>query len=78
MQQTPTAMGLPLEIEIIEEADSVRIELSGEGGEQLLRRRGEALDALQHSSTRRSGASSTTSGVSSSIASATARRKTRS
>ena len=47
-QQTLTAMGLPLEIEITEEADSVRIELSGEGGEQLLRRRGEALDALQH------------------------------
>jgi len=48
MQQTLTAMGLPLEIEITEEDDSVRIELSGEGGEQLLRRRGEALDALQH------------------------------
>ena len=48
MQQTLTAMGLPLDIAITEEPDSVRIELSGEGGEQLLRRRGEALDALQH------------------------------
>jgi len=48
MQQTLTAMGLPLDIEITEDPDSVRIELSGEGGEHLLRRRGEALDALQH------------------------------
>ena len=48
MQQTLTAMGLPLEIEITEDPDSVRIELSGDGGEHLLRRRGEALDALQH------------------------------
>lgn len=48
VQQTLTAMGLPLEISIEEVADSVRIELSGEGGEQLLRRRAEALDALQH------------------------------
>jgi len=48
VQQTLTAMGLPLDIEITEDTDSVRIELSGEGGEHLLRRRGEALDALQH------------------------------
>ena len=48
MQQTLTAMGLPLDIAITEDPDSVRIELSGEGGEHLLRRRGEALDALQH------------------------------
>jgi spoIIIJ-associated protein len=41
-------MGVPLEIAIAEEPDSVRVELSGEGGENLLRRRGEALDALQH------------------------------
>jgi spoIIIJ-associated protein len=48
MQQTLAAMGLPLDVEITEGSDSVRIELSGEGGEHLLRRRGEALDALQH------------------------------
>jgi spoIIIJ-associated protein len=48
MQQTLTAMGLPLDIAITEDTDSVRIELSGDGGEHLLRRRGEALDALQH------------------------------
>jgi spoIIIJ-associated protein len=48
MQRTLEAMGVPLEISISETADSVRVELSGDGGEQLLRKRGEALDALQH------------------------------
>lgn len=48
MRQTLDAMGLPLEITITDTPDSVRIDLSGEGGEQLLRRRAEALDALQH------------------------------
>jgi spoIIIJ-associated protein len=48
VHQTLTAMGVPLEIAIVEEPDNVRVELSGEGGEQLLRRRAEALDALQH------------------------------
>lgn len=45
---TLTAMGVPLEIAIEDTADSIRINLSGEGGELLLRRRAEALDALQH------------------------------
>jgi spoIIIJ-associated protein len=48
LEQTLTAMGVPLDIAIEETPDNVRIELSGEGGEQLLRRRAEALDALQH------------------------------
>ena len=48
MQRTLQAMGVPLEVAIHETADSVRVDLSGEGGEQLLRRRAEALDALQH------------------------------
>ena len=48
MQQTLEAIGLPLEIALEETPDSVRINLSGEGGEHLLRRKGEALDALQH------------------------------
>jgi spoIIIJ-associated protein len=47
MEETLTAMGIPLTVAIEETPDSVRIELSGEGGENLLRRRGEALDALQ-------------------------------
>ena len=41
-------MGLPLEIDVEDTPDSVRLELSGDGGEVLLRRRGETLDALQH------------------------------
>jgi spoIIIJ-associated protein len=48
MQQTLGAMGVPLDITIVDDSDSVRVELSGEGGEQLLRRKAEALDALQH------------------------------
>jgi hypothetical protein len=48
IQQTLNAMGLSLEISIRDLPDSIRIELAGEGGEQLLRRRAEALDALQH------------------------------
>ena len=48
MQDTLGAMGLPLEIAIVDGPDSVRVELTGEGGEALLRRKAEALDALQH------------------------------
>ena len=46
--RTLTAMGLDLDITIRDAADSVRIDLAGEQGEVLLRRRAEALDALQH------------------------------
>lgn len=48
VHNTLTAMGVPLTITIEDHPDSVRIDLSGEGGEVLLRRRAEALDALQH------------------------------
>jgi spoIIIJ-associated protein len=48
VQRTLDAMGVPLDIEIEETADSVRVALSGEAGEVLLRRRAESLDALQH------------------------------
>ena len=41
-------MGIPLEVAIEDSPDSVRLDLSGEGGDVLLQRRGEALDALQH------------------------------
>lgn len=47
-KRTVEAMGLPLDVEIVESADGVRVELSGEAGEALLRRKGEALEALQH------------------------------
>jgi spoIIIJ-associated protein len=46
-RQTVAAMGVPLEVAVIDTPDSIRVELSGEGGEVLLRRRGETLDALQ-------------------------------
>ena len=42
------AMGLPLEVQVTEEADSIRVDLKGAGGEELLRRKAETLDALQH------------------------------
>src|SRR4051812_16937886 len=46
-RQTVAAMGVPLEVEVVDTPDNVRVELSGEGGEVLLRKRGEVLDALQ-------------------------------
>ena len=48
VKRTLEAMGLPLVVTVSDTRDSVRIDLSGEGGEVLLRRRAEALDALQH------------------------------
>jgi spoIIIJ-associated protein len=47
VERTLGAMGIPLDIAIEDSTDSVRLELSGAGGEVLLQRRGEALDALQ-------------------------------
>jgi len=47
-RQTVAAMGLPLDVTVVDTPDGVRVELSGEDGEVLLRRRAEALDALQH------------------------------
>lgn len=48
VDRTLKAMGVPLEIAIEDTPDGVRINLTGDGGEQLLRRKAEALDALQH------------------------------
>jgi spoIIIJ-associated protein len=48
VERTVTAMGLSLEVSVSDAPDSVRIDLAGEQGEVLLRRRAEALDALQH------------------------------
>ena len=47
VQKTVSAMGVPLDVALVETSDSVRVELTGEGGETLLRRKAEALDALQ-------------------------------
>ena len=46
-RQTMTAMGLTVDVAIDDTPDGIRVEISGQDGEQLLRRRAEALDALQ-------------------------------
>lgn len=46
-RQTVAAMGVPLDVTLVDAGDNIRVELSGEGGELLLQRRAEALDALQ-------------------------------
>lgn len=46
-RETLAAMGLPLDVVVNDTPDGIRVEISGEGGETLLRRRAEALDALQ-------------------------------
>jgi spoIIIJ-associated protein len=46
-KQTVAAMGVPLDVTVVDAGDNIRVELSGEGGEVLLKRRAEALDALQ-------------------------------
>jgi spoIIIJ-associated protein len=46
-KQTVAAMGVPLDVAVVDAGDNIRVELSGEGGEVLLKRRAEALDALQ-------------------------------
>jgi spoIIIJ-associated protein len=47
VQQILEAMRLALAIEIEETPDNIRLNLTGEGAEVLLKRQGEALDALQ-------------------------------
>lgn len=47
IQRVTGAMGLDLAAETEETDDNLRINLSGEGAEVLLRRKGEVLDALQ-------------------------------
>jgi spoIIIJ-associated protein len=41
------AMGLSLDVSLEETPDAVRVNITGEGAETLLRRQGETLDALQ-------------------------------
>jgi spoIIIJ-associated protein len=47
VQQVCGAMGLTLAAGLEETPDNVRINLTGEGADALLKRKGEALDALQ-------------------------------
>ena len=42
-----TAMGLNLEVQVSDTPDAIRIDISGDGGEVLLKRKGEILDAFQ-------------------------------
>jgi spoIIIJ-associated protein len=45
--QITGAMGLDLDVAVEETPDHLRLDLSGEGADALLRRKGEVLDALQ-------------------------------
>ncbi|MGE5358166.1 MAG: protein jag [Bacteroidales bacterium] len=45
---TTAAMGLGLKATLVDAPEGPRIDLDGEGSEVLLRRKGEALQALQH------------------------------
>jgi spoIIIJ-associated protein len=46
-RRTMAAMGLTVDVTIDDTPDGIRVEISGQDGEHLLRRRAEALDALQ-------------------------------
>ncbi|HSL22623.1 MAG TPA: R3H domain-containing nucleic acid-binding protein [Vicinamibacterales bacterium] len=48
LTQVTSAMGLHLQVKFEDHPDHTRVDLEGPGGEVLLRRKGEALDALQH------------------------------
>jgi spoIIIJ-associated protein len=47
VQQVLGAMGLTLEVTVEEAVDNARLNITGPGADVLLRRKGEALDALQ-------------------------------
>jgi spoIIIJ-associated protein len=47
VKQVVGAMGLDLEVAVEETPDNIRLNLSGAGADALLRRKAEALDALQ-------------------------------
>ena len=47
VQRVVGAMGLTVDVAFEEHDDNVRLNLNGEGAEALLKRKGEALDALQ-------------------------------
>ena len=47
LQRILGAMGLDLAVAVEPSSDNIRLNLSGEGADVLLRRKGEALDALQ-------------------------------
>src|SRR6185295_19300418 len=47
VRDVTSAMGLTLETQVEETQDNVRLNLSGDGADVLLKRKGETLDALQ-------------------------------
>lgn len=47
VRQITGAMGLELDVDIEETPDNVRLNLTGDDGDVFIRRKGEALDALQ-------------------------------
>ncbi len=47
VKQVVGAMGLDLSVDVDETPDNIRLNLAGEGADIFLRRKGEALDALQ-------------------------------
>ena len=47
IRSVTSAMGLDLDTDVEDTADHIRLNLIGDGAEVLLRRKGEALDALQ-------------------------------
>ena len=48
LKELTGALGLSLDIKVEERDDHTRLDLEGAGGEVLLRRKGEPLDAIQH------------------------------
>lgn len=48
VRDVATAMGIEVTVTATSGADGVRVDITGEQGELLVRRKGEALDALQH------------------------------
>jgi spoIIIJ-associated protein len=51
MNATTAAMGLSLDATVVDTAEGFRVDLEGEDGSVLTRRKGEALQALQHIAT---------------------------
>jgi spoIIIJ-associated protein len=48
VREVVDAMGLDVQVSVEDLPDHVRVRIDGEGGEPLVRRKAEALDALQH------------------------------
>ena len=47
VKQVLTAMGLDVSVDVTDTPDAIRVDISGDGADVLLKRKAEALDALQ-------------------------------